>query len=110
MGKRKIFILFLYVFNLLLFTPKVFSQSYYFRNYSVEDGLPFIEASVIYQDHHGNLWSGGYGGLSKFDGLVFTNYTPAEGLLNHLVTAINEDDDGKLWVGTISGINKFDGN
>lgn len=87
----------------------MFSQSYYFRNYSVEDGLPFIEVSVIFQDHNGNLWSGGYGGLSKFDGVSFTNYSPKEGLLNHLVTSITEDNSGNLWVGTVAGISRYDG-
>jgi len=87
----------------------LFSQNYFFRNYSVEDGLPFIQVATIYQDSKGNLWSGGYGGLSKFDGISFVNYTPKEGLLNHSVTAIAEDNAGNIWVGTISGINKFDG-
>ncbi len=103
------FKLFFFLLFLFVFAPKGFSQSYYFRNYSVEDGLPFIEVSAIFQDHHGNLWSGGYGGLSKFDGLIFTNYTPKEGLLNHSVTTINEDNAGNLLIGTISGINVFDG-
>ncbi len=109
MRKQKAFISFLCVFALILTAPKSFSQSYYFRNYSVEDGLPFIEVSSIFQDHNGNLWSGGYGGLSKFDGVLFTNYTPNEGLLNHSVTTINEDNNGKLLIGTIAGINQFDG-
>ncbi len=110
MKKQRIILLLFCAFTLLLCVPKTFAQSYYFRNYSVEDGLPFIEASVIFQDMNGNLWSGGYGGLSKFDGVQFTNYSPKDGLLNHLVTAINEDNSGDLWIGTISGINKFDGN
>ncbi len=109
MDKRFNLNLFFLAFTLVLSTKFCFAQSYYFRNYSVEDGLPFIEASVIFQDQKGNLWSGGYGGLSKFDGIQFTNYSPNEGLLNHLVTAINEDKTHNLWIGTISGINVFDG-
>ncbi len=106
MSKYKIIYLLAF---LLLTTSKGFSQSYYFRNYSVDDGLPFVEVSTIFQDHNGKLWSGGYGGLSKFDGISFVNYTPKEGLLNHSVTAINEDNNGNLWVATIAGINKYDG-
>ena len=94
---------------LLFLTQQSIAQSYYFRNYSVDDGLPFINVSVIYQDHKGNLWSGGYGGLSKFDGITFTNYTPKNGLLNHAVTGIAEDNDGNLWIGTIKGVNKLSG-
>ena len=51
----------------------------------MEDGLPFINVSAIFQDSKGNLWSGGYGGLSKFDGISFSNFSPKEGLLNHFV-------------------------
>lgn len=93
----------------LLFSIQSNAQSYFFRNYSVEDGLPFINVSSIFQDSKGNLWSGGYGGLSKFDGNSFTNYTPKEGLLNHFVTCVTEDNQNNLWIGTINGVNKFDG-
>lgn len=98
------------IFTLLLIhAGHLFSQTYFFRNYSVEDGLPFIQVTTIYQDSKGNLWSGAYGGLSKFDGTNFTNYSPKDGLLNHSVTAITEDEKSNMWIGTISGINKFDG-
>src|SRR5882762_10420556 len=107
MQKARILFLLLCVFALVLLPQKGKAQSYFFRNYSVEDGLPFIEVSTIFQDSRGNLWSGGYGGLSKFDGNSFTNYSPKEGLLNHYVTSISEDNQGNLWIGTISGVNKF---
>lgn len=98
---------FLFYFFLLL-TLNSAAQATFFRNYSVEDGLPFINVSTIFQDSKGNLWSGGYGGLSKFDGISFTNFAPKDGLLNHFVTSISEDNEGNLWIGTISGINKYD--
>jgi ligand-binding sensor domain-containing protein len=87
-----------------------FSQSYNFKNYSAEQGLPFVNVYTIFQDSKGNLWTGGYGGLSKFDGKSFTNYSPKNGLANHWVTSITEDNDGNIWIGTISGLSKFDGN
>lgn len=99
----------IFFFWLLLFPYCILSQNYFFKNYSVEDGLPFIQVTTIFQDSKGNLWSGAYGGLSKFDGITFTNYSPKEGLLNHSVTAITEDNKGNIWIGTISGINKFNG-
>lgn len=85
------------------------AQSYFFKNYSVDHGLPFVQVSAIYQDSKGNLWTGGYGGLSKFDGYTFKNYTPHDGLLNYSVTSIAEDEHGSIWIGTISGVNKYDG-
>lgn len=87
----------------------VFSQSYNFKNYSAEQGLPFVQVYTIFQDTKGNLWSGGYGGLSKFDGKTFTNYSPKNGLANHWVTSIAEDKEGNIWVGTITGISKLEG-
>ncbi|MES2396179.1 MAG: two-component regulator propeller domain-containing protein [Bacteroidota bacterium] len=107
MQKTKHFFLFPFIIALVLLAKQGMSQSYYFQNYSVENGLPFIDVSTIFQDSKGNLWSGGYGGLSKFDGVSFTNYSPKNGLLNHSVTCITEDNNGNLWIGTISGINKF---
>jgi ligand-binding sensor domain-containing protein len=100
---------FLFYFFALLLSLESAAQSTFFRNYSVEDGLPFINVSTVFQDSKGNLWSGGYGGLSKFDGISFSNFSPNEGLLNHSVTTISEDNQGNLWIGTISGINKYDG-
>lgn len=107
---RKIKFCALFILATLLFlSQQGIAQSYYFRNYSVDDGLPFINVSIIYQDHKGNLWSGGYGGLSKFDGITFTNYTPKNGLLDHAVTGITEDNQDNLWIGTIKGVNKLSG-
>ena len=97
-----------FLFFFILFFPfSLFAQSYYFRNYSVDNGLPFIQVSAIYQDAKGNLWTGGYGGLSKFNGRSFINYSPKNGLIHHSVTCITEDRENNLWIGTINGVNKF---
>ncbi|MEO5643781.1 MAG: two-component regulator propeller domain-containing protein [Bacteroidia bacterium] len=83
------------------------AQSFNFRNYSVDDGLPFVQVYTIFQDSKGYLWSGGYGGLSRFDGKEFTNFSPRSGLPNYWVTSITEDSRGELWVGTIKGISRY---
>jgi len=103
------FLSILFLIALLLKPESTTAQSYFYRNYSVEDGLPFINVSTIFQDSKGNLWSGGYGGLSRFDGITFTNFSPKDGLLNHFVSCIIEDNKNNIWIGTISGINKYDG-
>lgn len=101
---------FLFLFIILsAFSNQSAAQSYFFKNYSVDDGLPFVQVAAIYQDSKGNLWTGGYGGLSKFDGYTFKNFTPHDGLLNYSVTSITEDNNGNIWIGTINGINKYDG-
>jgi ligand-binding sensor domain-containing protein len=85
----------------------VFAQTRHFRNYSVDDGLAFVQVYTIFQDSKGYLWSGGYGGLSRFNGLTFSNYSPRNGLPNHWVTGITEDKQKNLWVGTIDGASRL---
>lgn len=91
----------------LAFPSSLRAQSFNFRNYSVDDGLPFVQVYTIFQDSKGYLWSGGYGGLSRFDGTTFTNFSPRSGLPNYWVTSITEDSRGELWVGTIKGVSRY---
>jgi ligand-binding sensor domain-containing protein/uncharacterized membrane-anchored protein YhcB (DUF1043 family) len=93
----------LLLFMLVGVPPFSFAQSAHFRQFSVDNGLPFVQVYTIFQDSKGYLWSGGYGGLSRFDGVSFTNFSPSNGLPNHWVTSITEDADQNLWVGTIEG-------
>lgn len=86
----------------MLYTAR--AQQYNFKNYSVESGLPYVQIFAMYQDAKGYLWSGGYGGLSKFDGKKFFNYSPKNGLANHSVNAIIQDTDRCIAVGTIEGL------
>jgi ligand-binding sensor domain-containing protein len=95
------------IWLLLCTVSTLFAQQHHFRNYSVNNGLPFVQVFTIFQDHQGYLWSGGYGGLSRFDGLSFKNFSPRNGLANHWVTSICEDSQNDLWVGTIKGVNRY---
>ncbi|MHB8259037.1 MAG: sensor histidine kinase [Bacteroidia bacterium] len=88
---------------------EVFAQSYNFKNYTVEDGLPYIQIYAVFQDDKGYLWTGGYGGLSSFNGLKFSNYSPRQGLVNYWVTAISQDSSKSLIVGTLDGLSVFNG-
>lgn len=94
-----------YFFLLILSLSSVLKgQQFYFKNYSVESGLPFVQVYCMFQDSKGYLWSGGYGGLSRFDGKEFVNYSPKNGLINHYVNAICEDDSGAIYAGTLEGL------
>jgi len=95
------------VFVALLSPGWLCGQSYNFRNYTVDDGLPFIGVSAIYQDVRGNLWTGGYGGLSCFNGKAFTNYSPKNGLTTHQVLSLSGDSSGTIWAGTLKGLSRF---
>ena len=99
----------LFIFGLLLSLPfKQKAQQYNFKNYSVESGLPYIQIFAMFQDSKGHLWSGGYGGASKFNGKTFKNYSPKNGLANHYVNAIIEDQFHLMTIGTIDGLSVID--
>ena len=85
------------------------AQQFFFKNYSVESGLPFIQVSCMYQDSDAYLWSGGYGGLSRFDGKEFINYNRKNGLIDHNVNAISGDRGGRIFVGTNKGLSILQG-
>ncbi len=80
------------------------AQRYNFKNYSAENGLPYVQIFTIFQDSKGYLWSGGYGGLSQFNGKEFKNFSPKNGLANHYVNAIAEDKNQQIIIGTIDGL------
>lgn len=106
---KEILIVRLFLFGLSLFLPlKQFAQQYNFKNYSVESGLPYVQIFAMFQDSRGYLWSGGYGGASKFNGKTFQNYSPKNGLANHYVNAITEDQFHLVTIGTIDGISVID--
>lgn len=90
------------------FSLKHKAQQYNFKNYSVESGLPYVQIFAMYQDSKGYLWSGGYGGASKFNGKTFQNYSPKNGLANHYVNAIIEDQFHLITIGTIDGLSVID--
>lgn len=97
-------LLFLFCFS---FQLDLHAQSFNFRNYSVDDGLPFVQVYTVFQDNKGHLWLGGYGGLSRFDGKLFNNFSPRSGLPSYWVTSIAEDSRNDLWVGTIKGVSRY---
>ncbi len=105
----KRYVVYLFFFFSLLFFKEINAQSFNFKNYTVEDGLPYVQIYDVYQDNRGYLWTGGYGGLSSFDGLKFSNYSPRQGLVNYWVTSIAQDSSKNLIIGTLEGLSLFNG-
>lgn len=96
------------IFFLFVFT-QTSAQQYFFKNYSVENGLPFLQISCMYQDQKGYLWTGGFGGLSRFDGKTFIAYNPKNGLMDRNVNAIHENKSGSIFIGTNKGLSILQG-
>jgi ligand-binding sensor domain-containing protein len=90
------------VFILVCFSFK--AQQYYFKNYSSESGMPFVQVNALYQDQKGFLYAGGYGGITRFDGKDFLTITSNQGLPDNNVNAIAESKEGYIIVGTKKGI------
>ncbi len=89
---------------LYCFTPELFSQSFDFISFGVEDGLSQSEARVVFQDSRGYLWVGtAGGGVCSYDGIKFNEYGAKEGLSGQIITSITEDSTGKMWFGTTNG-------
>jgi ligand-binding sensor domain-containing protein/serine phosphatase RsbU (regulator of sigma subunit) len=97
-------------FLLILVNSELFSQQYFFRNYSVEDGLPQSSVYCMLQDSRGFIWMGTDGaGVTRFDGQNFETYNETNGLTDNVVRSLMEDSKGNIWIGTNKGITYYDG-
>ncbi len=95
------------ILSFLAVSAASFSQSYNFKIYSIDEGIPQSQVHSIVQDHDGFMWFGtDGGGLTSYDGKNFITYSSAEGLSNDLVTFITEMDR-QLWIGTSKGLSIF---
>ncbi len=100
----------LLLFSIVFLANSVYGQHHYFRQYSLDEGLPQSEVSSIAEDQFGYLWMGtNGGGLCRFNGLGFDTYTQKDGLPSNIITGLHSDCNYNLWVGTPNGISKYDG-
>ena len=73
-----------------------------------QTGLAIDDARVIVQARNGDIWIGGYGGLTRLRGGTFERWTQATGLPGSNVRAIYEDASGDIWIGTYDdGLGRF---
>lgn len=104
MNKSHIIFLFLFFSNCI----EVFSQSYPYRHYSVDDGLNSNTVYDIIQDRRRFIWFATSAGVCRFDGKQFRRYTVDNGLGDNEVLKIRMDNGGRLWLlqfnGTVSVI------
>jgi ligand-binding sensor domain-containing protein/serine phosphatase RsbU (regulator of sigma subunit) len=104
---KKIIIFFVF---LSLFQDVLFSQQYFFRKYSVEEGLPQSSVRSLLQDSRGYIWIGtDGGGVVRFDGQKFETLTKTDGLSGNIIRSLCEDSKGNIWIGTENGLTFYDG-
>ena len=68
-----------------------------------KDGLASEDVRVIIEDSSGDLWIGGYGGLTRLHNGQFTGWTEQDGLPSNSIWSIYEDSDHVLWIGSYDG-------
>lgn len=101
---------FLFTVFLNLFTSLLYSQQYFFKKYSIEEGLPISSIYCLLQDSHNFIWMGTAGaGVTRFDGNKFETFTTADGLSDNVVRSLCEDSKGNIWIGTDIGLTLYDG-
>lgn len=100
----------LLVILLSLASLSAFSQQYFFKKYSIEEGLPQSNVFCLLQDSKGYTWMGtDGGGVARFDGAKFNILTTVDGLSDNMIRSLYEDRNGNIWIGTIKGLNVYDG-
>ncbi len=97
--------------SLLLAVTSVTSlaQTYPYREYTIDDGLPQSESMAVFQDSRGYLWIPTRNGLALFDGHTFISYLRKDGLPSNIVSQVVEDRDGTIWAVTPNGLARFNG-
>jgi ligand-binding sensor domain-containing protein/AraC-like DNA-binding protein len=96
-----------FIFMVFLFQPllAVKNDSYVFKAWMMEDGLPQNSILTILQTKKGYLWFGTELGLVRFNGTLFYihNTWNTQALKNNKITSLCEDGKGTLWIGTNGG-------
>jgi ligand-binding sensor domain-containing protein/serine phosphatase RsbU (regulator of sigma subunit) len=79
------------------------AQTYSYRTYDQNTGLPGDYLSVIDQDHGGFLWIGLESGLFRYDGFEFHPMLLADTLSEAYPNALYCDKKGTMWIGLTDG-------
>ncbi|MCX6267096.1 MAG: PAS domain S-box protein, partial [Bacteroidetes bacterium] len=81
----------------VLITQSLFSQRYFVKSYTIEDGLPTRIVYDVCQDTIGHMWFATHNGISSYDGYCFTNYDAADGLPRQHYRRVICDEKGVIW-------------
>lgn len=79
------------------------AQTFRFRNYDSNMGLPQNFIYCLEQDNNGFLWIGTGEGLVRYDGLKFTSYSTQDSLAGDFIMSLKVNEDGTLWIGHNNG-------
>jgi len=111
--KFKIYIILLFVITICNYTysQNQKANNFYYRLFTVEQGLSTSSIFSLLQDKKGNLWIGTIGaGVNVYNGVTFKNITKENGLVGINVYSMLQDKSGCIWVSTEKGISKINNN
>jgi ligand-binding sensor domain-containing protein/serine phosphatase RsbU (regulator of sigma subunit) len=97
------FVLLIIVHTLLLCIPSINAQSFRFKTYDSNVGLPQNFVYSLCQDHNGYIWMGTGEGLVKYNGLEFTGFNHTDSLADDFISVMAVARDGSLWIGHNNG-------
>lgn len=87
---------------LVAWTAYCHAQTFSYKHYTVEDGLPSSQVYSAFQDSKGYMWFATDAGVSRFNGYEFENFDVNDGLTDNTVFLITEDTKGRIWFGTFN--------
>jgi signal transduction histidine kinase/ligand-binding sensor domain-containing protein len=88
-----------------------FSQAFYFKHFTVKNGLQNDEILDIVQDNTNAIWISTNTGISKFDGKNFNSDFKQKALNNLSVRSIHADKNGGIYFSTwFNGVVRLENN
>ena len=96
---------------LILFACNLQSQTYNFKNYTDEDGLPQSYVYCVSQSNKGFLYLSTGDGFCKFDGNNFKTFTIKDNLAENFINTHFTDSRNITWIGHFqNGVSYLTGN
>ena len=83
------------------------STDFWFRHFSVEDGLSSSAVRAIMQDKYGFMWLGTDDGLNRYDGTTIKIYRLNPEGVNDYISFLYDTTD-RIWIGTGDGVYIYD--
>ena len=106
----KFLIIYILILIQLILSYHANSQTYNFKNFNTEHGLPQSQVLSLFQDHNGYMWFGtNGGGAGKYNGNKFTTLNDNDGLVSNIIYSIIENKTNSILFGTDKGLSIFDG-
>jgi ligand-binding sensor domain-containing protein len=90
-----------FVLNLAI-NFQLYAQSFKYKHFDVDDGLPSSQVFSAFQDKEGYMWFTTDNGLSRFDGYSFQNFSTKDGIIDNTILSGTVAQDSSILFFTLS--------